>query len=105
MKAMYKNKEVNVWEISRTNLQPDWVKKAFEQKYMVWMDDHIRILMSAVSTSMLKNIQLGVVGTVGGGLAGYDMYSLGYPGDFLDITNHTIVSEKKFHKMYQVIEP
>ena len=35
---------------------------------------------------------------------GYASYPVGYIGDFLDITNHRVVSKKQFHKHYQIIE-
>ena len=41
---------------------------------------------------------------LGGGFAGYGMYVMGYPGDYLDITNHRVVSKKKFVKQYQPID-
>ena len=41
---------------------------------------------------------------IGGGFAGYGMYVMGYPGDYLDITNHRVVSKKKFLKQYQPID-
>ena len=28
----------------------------------------------------------------------------GYPGDYIDITNHRVVSAKTFHKSYQILE-
>nr|WP_236593262.1 hypothetical protein [Streptococcus dysgalactiae] len=52
----------------------------------------------------ITNLKIGATGIVGGGFAGYGMYVLGYRGDFLDITNHRIVSAKTFHKQYDKIE-
>lgn len=34
MKALLNGKPVDVWEISKTNEQPDWVKKAFAENYL-----------------------------------------------------------------------
>ena len=86
MKALYKGNPADVWEINKTGARPDWVKEAFDENYLYWLDDHL-------------------VGTIGGGFAGYGMYAIGYPGDFLDVTNHRVVSKKKFLKHYQVQEP
>ena len=44
MEVKYKNKSVEVWEISKTNEQPDWVKQAFKENYLSWYDDRLKIL-------------------------------------------------------------
>lgn len=77
---------------------------SFSKNYMVWLDNHVRILMAALNTSLTTNIKFGLVGTVGGRFAGYGMYVLGYSGDYLDITNHRVVSAKTSHKSYQILE-
>lgn len=105
MKALYKGNPVDVWEINKTGAGPDWVKEAFDENYLYWLDDHLRILMSGLNPSLATNLKIGAVGTIGGGFAGYGMYAIGYPGDFLDVTNHRVVSKKKFLKHYQVQEP
>ena len=46
MKAVYKGRSADVWEISQTNERPAWVKAAFEENYLCWLDNHLRILMS-----------------------------------------------------------
>lgn len=33
MKAVYKGRPADVWEISQTNERPAWVKAAFEENY------------------------------------------------------------------------
>ncbi|MGX7025817.1 hypothetical protein [Vagococcus hydrophili] len=104
MKATYKNKVVDVWEISRTGEQPDWVKEAFKKNYLYWSDNRLRILMSALNPSVLHNLKTGTVGTVVGNCGGYGMYAMGYEGDFLDATNHQLISSKKFTKHYTVIK-
>ena len=71
---------------------------------MVWLDNHVRILMAGLNTSLATNIKFGLVGTVGGGFAGYGKYALGCTGDYLDITNHRVVSSKTLHKSYQILE-
>ncbi|KEY48130.1 hypothetical protein EH70_02270 [Streptococcus equinus] len=106
MKAIYKEKVSDVWKISKENVEsyPNWVKEAFEKNYLYWLDNHLRILMAGLNPSTAKNLKLGAVGSLGGGFAGYGMYQIGYLGDYLDCTNHRIISEKRFHKEYQVIE-
>ena len=104
MKVKYGNKIVDVWEIGQATPKPSWVGEAFQKNYMVWLDNHVRILMAGLNTSLATNIKFGLVGTVGGGFAGYGMYVLGYPGDYIDITNHRVVSAKTFHKSYQILE-
>lgn len=98
MKAFYKGNVAEIWKIGKHNEQPDWVKNAFAENYIVWLDGHVRVLMSGLKPSLESNIKTGAVSTVGGGFAGYNMYVLGYPGNVLDITNHRIVSAKQFEK-------
>jgi hypothetical protein len=102
MKAVYKGRSADVWEISQTNERPAWVKAAFEENYLCWLDNHLRILMSGLNPSLGANLKTAAVGTIGGGFAGYNMYALGYLGDYLDVTNHRVVSKKKFLKQYQI---
>lgn len=104
MKAIYKNKIADVWKISRKAEQPDWVKEAFAKNYLYWLDDHLRILMAGLNPSTVENLKIGTVGTIGGGFAGYGMYVLGYIGDYLDISNHRVVSQKTFEKEYRILE-
>lgn len=58
--------------------------------------------MSGLNPSLGANLKTAAVGTIGGGFAGYNMYALGYLGDYLDVTNHRVVSKKKFLKQYQI---
>lgn len=103
MKTLYKKKLADVWEISKTNEQPEWVKQAFAKNYLRWTtDNRLVVLMSALEPSVITNIKFGMVGSAGGGFAGYAMYSVGDIGDFLDATNHKIVSKKRFHKQYVI---
>ena len=104
MKAIYKNQVADVWKIGKETEQPDWVKEAFAKNYLYWLDDHLRILMAGLKPSTLENLKIGAVGTVGGGFAGYGMYVLGYIDDYLDVTNHRVVSQKTFEKEYHVQE-
>lgn len=34
MKAIYKGKEVQIWQISKTAEQPEWIKAAFKANYL-----------------------------------------------------------------------
>ena len=76
----------------------------FSKNYMVWLDNHVRILMVALNTFLATNIKFSLIGTVVGGFAGYGKYVLGCPGDYLDITNHRVVSSKTLYKSYQILE-
>ena len=60
--------------------------------------------MAGLNPSTTENLKTGVVGSLGGGFAGYGMYELGYIGDYLDITNHRVISEKTFERNYQTID-
>lgn len=104
MKTLYKEKTADVWKIGRQTPQPDWVQDAFRKNYIVWMDNHVRILLSGLKPSTSTNLKIGATGSVGGGFAGYGMYVLGYPGDYLDVTNHRVISEKRFLKEYKIID-
>lgn len=104
MKARYKGNVVEVWEIGKQTSQPDWVKEAFKKNYIVWLDNHVRILMTGLNPSIATNMKIGVTGTAGGGFAGYGMYVLGYPGDYLDVTNHRVVSLKHFQRDYEILK-
>ena len=37
MKAIYRGRKVDVWQVSRDNVQPDWVKDAFEHNGLRWL--------------------------------------------------------------------
>lgn len=104
MKVLLNGKPVDVWEISKTNVQPDWVKKAFAENYLYWLDNRLRILICALNPSIKENLKVGALGTVGGGFCGYAMYPVGDIGDFIDATNQKLLSRKQFYKKYQVIE-
>lgn len=104
MKAKYGNQIVDVWEIGQATPKPSWVEEAFQKNYMVWLDNHVRILMVALNTFLATNIKFSLIGTVVGGFAGYGKYVLGCTGDYLDITNHRVVSSKTLHKSYQILE-
>ena len=103
MQAKYKNQIVEVWEIGKDTPKPSWVEDAFQKNYIVWLDNHVRILMTGLQSTLVTNLKIGLVGTAGGGFVGYSMYVLGYPGDYLDHTNHRVVSAKAFHRDYQVL--
>lgn len=103
MTVLYCNEPVVVWQVNRIAPYPDWVQEAFDKNIIVWVDDHVRILMAALQPSALENVKTGAVGTMVGGFGGYGMYVLAYPGDYLDVSNHRVVSEKTFQKEYNMI--
>lgn len=103
MQAKYKNQIVEVWEIGKDTPKPSWIEDALQKNYIVWLDNHVRILMAGLRSSLVTNLKIGLVGTAGGGFVGYSMYVLGYPGDYLDLTNHRVVSATTFHREYQVL--
>lgn len=39
METLYKGQPADVWEITKTGAQPDWVKDAFSQNYLYWLDN------------------------------------------------------------------
>ena len=48
MQAKYKNQIVEVWEIGKDTPKPGWVEDALQKNYIVWLDNHVRILMSGL---------------------------------------------------------
>ncbi|WP_225048769.1 hypothetical protein [Lacticaseibacillus kribbianus] len=105
MKVLYKGRPAAVWTIAQEGEQPAWVRRAFAENYLVWLDGHVRILMAGLNPDAATNLRVGAVGTLGGGFAGYGMYVLGYPGDVLDATNHRVVSPRQFARQYRVVDP
>lgn len=99
MKTMYKGHPSDVWKISKTNIQPDWVKQAFKQNYLKWNDDTLVVAMSAINPSTKFNLKINILS-----YPGYASYPTGNIGDYLDITNHKIISEENFKKHYKVIK-
>ncbi|MBM2882398.1 role in replication [Streptococcus pyogenes] len=103
MLTLYKRQIAEVWEIGRETPQPEWVRDAFRKNYICWLDEHVRILMTGLNPSLTTNLKISATGTVGGGFAGYGMYVLGYPGDFLDVTNHRVISAKNSIKNIRLL--
>lgn len=88
-------KIVEIWQISRKGPQPTWMKDVFVKNFLVWIDNHLRILLAGISPSVSQNIKDGATGLLGdGGFLGYSMYTLGFPGDVIDITNRKVLSLK-----------
>ena len=104
MKAKLHGKIVEVWQVSLHDKTPPlWVKEAFAKGYLRWVDKRLLIVMPALRPSTVANLKLGMVGTLGGGFCGYAMYVMADSGDFLDVTDHRVVSARKFFKKYQLI--
>jgi hypothetical protein len=100
MEVKYKNQPVEVWEISKTNEQPDWVKKAFEENYLSWYGNRLKVTMLGIKPKTKRNIILGLKGALGN-INGYgSIYFMGDIGDVLDITNGKVISKKYFLKHY-----
>ena len=60
MKALYNGRLSDVWEISKTNVQPVWVQQAFKQNYLRWNDDKLVISMSGINPSMKFNLKISL---------------------------------------------
>lgn len=105
MKAFRRNEVVDVWEITKNmdNSVPQWVLEGFSKNYLRWSDNKLIILMSGLKSSTIDNIKKGFTGTMGGGFTGYNMYSIGYIGDFIDLTNGVVASPNKFKKNYKIL--
>ena len=99
MKALYKGCPSDVWEISKSNVQPVWVKKAFKANYLRWLDDKLVISMSGINPSVGYNLKIGLLS-----YPGYSAYPTAYIGEFLDVTNHRVISKKSFNTHYQIID-
>ncbi|MGT2756553.1 hypothetical protein [Streptococcus ovuberis] len=94
MKAIYKRKEVEVWEISRSSEMPDWVFMAFKKNIFQWVDNRLRILMPALYPRWANNSEH----------YGYSIYTFGNIGDYVDLTNGKVVPKSYFRKHYLPIE-
>ena len=92
MKATYKDQSAEVWEISKNNEFPNWVKEAFEKNYLMagLFPPMIESLQhEKASVFRVQGVQFGVV-------------TIGYLGDYLDVTNHRVVSKQQFAKQYRI---
>lgn len=103
MSVFYHDKEVRVWEISRKTEQPEWVRKCFENKSMVWYDDRLKILVKAINPSPERDVKLGLLDTALGYYGGG--FVMGNIGDIFDSTNGKVVSKKNFYKHYDIVNP
>ena len=104
METLYKCQPADVWEITKTGAQPDWVKDAFSQNYLYWLDNRVRILMWALTPPNKKNLKFVASGSLGGGVDALGVYAYGDSGDFLDATNQRVVSRERFFKQYQILK-
>ena len=91
MQAEYKGKICDIWQVGRENAQPDWVKQAFQKNVLQWKDDKLQVLMSGL-------------GLADGEPFYGQPYLMADLGDYLDATNHTLVSPKKFDKVYKILD-
>ena len=110
MKAIYRGRKVDVWQVSRDDVQPDWVKYAFEHNGLRWLHgsgNKVRIYWPAVTRAkkgiirtILNGISASFVGIAGGASA---MYDIGFEGDVIDFTNSKVVTAEKFAKKYRIV--
>ena len=110
MKAIYRGRKVDVWQVSRDNVQPDWVKDAFEHNGLRWLHgsgNKVRIYWPAVTRAkegivrtILNDISASFVGIAGGSVS---MYDIGFEGDVIDFTNSKVVTAEKFAKKYRIV--
>ena len=56
MQTFYKNRPATVWQISKTNQRPNWVQEAFDQNYLTWLDDRLRIVMAGLYSPMIPEL-------------------------------------------------
>lgn len=94
----YQGRLVDVWKISKDNNKPEWVKKCFENNSMIWYDNRLKILVTAIEPSAIRDVKLGLLDTVLGYYGGG--FVMGNMGDFFDATNGVVVSKKKFYEHY-----
>ena len=98
MKAIHNGKEVEVWKISKTGEQPDWVRDFFKSGVFVWdgfANNKVKII-----ANMLK---AKAVSAAFSGIGAYQVL-YGNIGDFIDLTNGDVLSPKKFAKKYEIVQ-
>lgn len=108
MKAIYRGRKVDVWQVSRDNIQPDWVKYAFEHNGLSWLHGNkVKIYWPAINKAkkgiirtILNGISASLVSINGGSAS---MYDIGFEGDVIDFTNSKVVTAEKFAKKYRVV--
>ena len=105
MQAFYKHHPATVWQISKTNQRPDWVQEAFDQNYLTWLDDRLRIVMAGLYSPMIPSLQNEKADIFHDHGVMFGITSIGYFGDYLDVTNHRVVTKEQFSKHYQIHEP
>ncbi len=94
MQTFYKNRPATVWQISKTNQRPNWVQEAFDQNYLTWLDDRLRIVMAGLYSPMIPSLQNEKADIFHDHGVMFGITSIGYLGDYLDVTNHRVVTRK-----------
>lgn len=102
MQTFYKNRPATVWQISKTNQRPNWVQEAFDQNYLTWLDDRLRIVMAGLYSPMIPSLQNEKADIFHDHGVMFGITSIGYLGDYLDVTNHRVVTKEQFSKHYQI---
>jgi hypothetical protein len=105
MQAFYKHHPATVWQISKTNQRPDWVQEAFNQNHLMWLDDRLRIVMAGLYSPMIPSLQNEKADIFHDHGVMFGITSIGYLGDYLDVTNHRVVTKEQFSKHYQIHAP
>ena len=104
MKAIYKGKEVQIWQISKTAEQPEWIKAAFKANYLKWSGDKLLFIMNGVKVPVKISAWTNFKTLFNGASGWWATYASGYIGDYLDFTNRKIISERKFKKKYKIVD-
>lgn len=83
-----KGQVVDVWVVSKTGWQPDWVKVLFTKNYAQWVDNRLRLLVSGLGSDWYDNSNY----------IGFGMYQMLEVGDVIDRTNCQVLSPSQFQK-------
>lgn len=89
MKIIYKNQEIEVWEISKAESFPAWVQTAFDKNQFQWDGKQLKILLNMFRPSALRGLT-----SFGSGI----QVIYGNIGDFVRFDNGKIISAKKIKK-------
>lgn len=81
---------VEVWTVSKTAPQPDWVKNLFRKNVLQWSDNRLKVLMPCLSSQWHQDSRY----------IGFGMYQMAELGDTIDKTNGKIVSRHYFAEHY-----
>ena len=66
------------------------------------MDDRLRILMAGLFPPMIESLQHEKASVFRVQGVQFGVVTIGYLGDYLDVTNHRVVSKQQFAKQYRI---